>query len=31
MLRNMTIAPKLGILVGVTLIGLCLAGDSPPI
>jgi methyl-accepting chemotaxis protein len=26
MLRNMTIAPKLGILVGITLIGLCAAG-----
>jgi methyl-accepting chemotaxis protein len=26
MLRNMTIAPKLGILVGVTLLGLCITG-----
>jgi methyl-accepting chemotaxis protein len=26
MLRNMTIAPKLGILVGATLLGLCVAG-----
>src|SRR6201996_8479854 len=25
MLRNMTIAPKLGILVGATLLGLCMA------
>jgi methyl-accepting chemotaxis protein len=25
-LNNMTIAPKLGILVGVTLVGLCIAG-----
>ena len=25
-LNNMTIAPKLGILVGVTLLGLCIAG-----
>jgi methyl-accepting chemotaxis protein len=26
MLRNMTIAPKLGILVGVAMLGLCVAG-----
>ena len=25
-LNNLTIAPKLGILVGVTLLGLCVAG-----
>jgi len=27
-LNNLTIAPKLGILVGVTLFGLCIAGVS---
>jgi methyl-accepting chemotaxis protein len=26
MLRNMTIAPKLGIVVGAALLGLCIAG-----
>jgi methyl-accepting chemotaxis protein len=25
-LNNLTIAPKLGILIGITLIGLCIAG-----